>query len=424
MAKLTKEERRLQLQEKARQKALKEWYKSRGEWSKSREKWAPKGSNATKLTLKGVDWSQGPEGEKLMKDLRAQQKAEWEFMNQDPSGKTLGELYRSYLPWNRDPEYADKLGDTAAEKVAEKQRYQDAVKSIRKAGWKDKTVYSWVDEDGKKQFGSKFQRDKSPAYIAQQESKAKWNALDPRLKKEIERRYTEDRAKYNVQEKMAFKKIQQEEQKFRDQQGDPKAYKQAWDSYLKFKDENKVGAKPGQYNYYPDASKIDWGADYLARLDSDPKFAEAEAARPSNLSMAYRDKYMYQFNPEYQGWKTWGGDPTTNPKYEELKAWENKYGDVYKMKDNKVTPAPTAAHASIMANPYEPSHKTISEPFNTQATRDVIQGKSGVVGDTNAGDAVYNPNTKTKQKVKNQLMLNRQRKASGILDRQVNRIFT
>jgi hypothetical protein len=51
------------------------------------------------------------------------------------------------------------------------------------------------------------------------------------------------------------------------------------------------------------------------------------------------------------------------------------------------------------ANAYEPSYATLSSPYNTQATRDVSAGKSGIVGNTKAGDKVYNPNTAVRKKI-------------------------
>ncbi len=56
-----------------------------------------------------------------------------------------------------------------------------------------------------------------------------------------------------------------------------------------------------------------------------------------------------------------------------------------------------------MANAYEPSYLTTSSPFNTQATRDVAAGKSGIVGNAKAGDKVYNPKTKVRTKIQQKL---------------------
>ena len=55
------------------------------------------------------------------------------------------------------------------------------------------------------------------------------------------------------------------------------------------------------------------------------------------------------------------------------------------------------------ANAYEPSFHTISNPFNTQATRDVAQGKPGIIGNAKAGDKVYNPNTKVRNAITQRL---------------------
>jgi hypothetical protein len=51
------------------------------------------------------------------------------------------------------------------------------------------------------------------------------------------------------------------------------------------------------------------------------------------------------------------------------------------------------------ANAYEPSYATLSSPYNTQATREVAAGKSGIVGNTKAGDKVYNPDTAVRKKI-------------------------
>jgi hypothetical protein len=58
---------------------------------------------------------------------------------------------------------------------------------------------------------------------------------------------------------------------------------------------------------------------------------------------------------------------------------------------------------ATQANAYEPSNFTKSNPFNTQATRDVASGKSGVIGNAKAGDKVYNPNTKVRTKITKKL---------------------
>jgi hypothetical protein len=55
------------------------------------------------------------------------------------------------------------------------------------------------------------------------------------------------------------------------------------------------------------------------------------------------------------------------------------------------------------ANAYEPSYFTKSNPFNTQATRDVAGGKKGVIGNARAGDKVYNPKTKVRSKIAKKL---------------------
>jgi hypothetical protein len=54
---------------------------------------------------------------------------------------------------------------------------------------------------------------------------------------------------------------------------------------------------------------------------------------------------------------------------------------------------------STAANPYEASNNTLGDPFNTQATRDVSAGKSGLVGNAKAGDKVYNPDTSIRKKI-------------------------
>jgi len=54
---------------------------------------------------------------------------------------------------------------------------------------------------------------------------------------------------------------------------------------------------------------------------------------------------------------------------------------------------------STQANAYEASHFTKSNPFNTQSTRDVASGKSGVIGNAKAGDKVYNPDTAIRKKI-------------------------
>jgi hypothetical protein len=54
-------------------------------------------------------------------------------------------------------------------------------------------------------------------------------------------------------------------------------------------------------------------------------------------------------------------------------------------------------------NAYEPSHSTLSNPYNTQATRDVGAGKSGIVGNAKAGDKVYNPKTTLRSKLAQKL---------------------
>jgi hypothetical protein len=58
---------------------------------------------------------------------------------------------------------------------------------------------------------------------------------------------------------------------------------------------------------------------------------------------------------------------------------------------------------ATQANAYEASNFTTTNPFNTQATRDVASGKSGVVGNSKAGDKVYNPNTKIRNKITKKL---------------------
>lgn len=67
--------------------------------------------------------------------------------------------------------------------------------------------------------------------------------------------------------------------------------------------------------------------------------------------------------------------------------------------DNRITRGILAT----AANPYESSYATLSNPYNTQATRDVAAGKSGIVGNTKAGDKVYNPNTKVRNKIGDRL---------------------
>lgn len=52
-----------------------------------------------------------------------------------------------------------------------------------------------------------------------------------------------------------------------------------------------------------------------------------------------------------------------------------------------------------LTNAYEPSHSTLSSPYNTQATRDVCAGKSGLIGNAKAGDKVYDPNSKVRKAI-------------------------
>jgi hypothetical protein len=59
----------------------------------------------------------------------------------------------------------------------------------------------------------------------------------------------------------------------------------------------------------------------------------------------------------------------------------------------------TKGDLNTLANPYEAGLFTKQNPFNTQATRDVAAGKSGIVGNTKAGDKVYNPKTPVRTKV-------------------------
>jgi hypothetical protein len=62
---------------------------------------------------------------------------------------------------------------------------------------------------------------------------------------------------------------------------------------------------------------------------------------------------------------------------------------------------------STQANAYEPSHFTTSNPLNTQSTRDVAGGKSGVIGNSKAGDKVYNPDTSVRKKIVKKLAARR-----------------
>ena len=64
---------------------------------------------------------------------------------------------------------------------------------------------------------------------------------------------------------------------------------------------------------------------------------------------------------------------------------------------------PTAGLLASAANAYEPSHSTLSSPYNTQAMRDVSGGKSGIVGNVKAGDKVYNPETPIRNKIAQKL---------------------
>jgi hypothetical protein len=87
----------------------------------------------------------------------------------------------------------------------------------------------------------------------------------------------------------------------------------------------------------------------------------------------------------------------------------------------------TKGEQASLANAYEPSHATSSNPYNTQATRDVSAGKSGDIGNAKAGDKVYNPKSNTRKSV--QTAVEKRRKATqanqraGSLDRMKSRIF-
>jgi hypothetical protein len=80
-----------------------------------------------------------------------------------------------------------------------------------------------------------------------------------------------------------------------------------------------------------------------------------------------------------------------------------------------------------MANAYEPGLIATQNPYNTQATRDVAEGKSGVVGNVKAGESVYNPKSKTRTAVDKAVNTRRkaqisQKRERG-LDRAKSRLF-
>jgi hypothetical protein len=85
-------------------------------------------------------------------------------------------------------------------------------------------------------------------------------------------------------------------------------------------------------------------------------------------------------------------------------------------------PQPTKAEASIIANPYEASQSTIAAPYNTAATRANSAGQSGIIGNTKAGDKVYNPKTAVREKVQKRMTARRNQKRQTVLTRAKERI--
>ena len=76
------------------------------------------------------------------------------------------------------------------------------------------------------------------------------------------------------------------------------------------------------------------------------------------------------------------------------------------------------------ANAYTPGLFTSGNAFNTQATRDVANGKSGTIGNTKAGDAVYNPKSKARLAVEKAVSkrIKHQAKQAKHADRNASRL--
>ena len=85
----------------------------------------------------------------------------------------------------------------------------------------------------------------------------------------------------------------------------------------------------------------------------------------------------------------------------------------------------TKGELDTAANAYTPGLFTKGNPFNTQAVRDVANGKSGVVGNSKGGDAVYNPKSKTRVAVERSVAKRRkeQAKQEKSLGRMNTRLF-
>jgi hypothetical protein len=337
-----------------------------------------------------------------------------------------------------------------ADKKAEKQRRKAAEKRIRKAKNRrspgtlksDFKVVNWIDENGQKQWGTNAERAADPAEQVRRADREFRKGIDPRLQKEMTRRSIIAQAQYSNKAELLARDVSLAEAQLFKKTGEHspgttmeqvEAHRAAVDAQRAYKT-SKDNPYPWSHKRLGQAGKLpggagslpDWAEEYMGRIESDSKFAEAEAARPAGYKAreGWQERLRSETNPGWKGEYYFGSEHTPAnriPNYymNELNAWEKEYSDVY---NPKAEQQPTKAEASIIANPYEASHSTIEAPYNTAATRAVSGGQSGIIGNTKAGDKVYNPKTTIRNKIQQRMTARRNQKRQTILTRSKERI--
>lgn len=297
------------------------------------------------------------------------------------------------------------------------------------ANWGDEGLSFFSDEElaeieeyKQERAGQFMSMDKRAAIKKYKEDNKRWEAWRE-ANPEVSGRITQKEAKESSKQLKADMKAAIKRDKAAGGKGEAKQWIQ-WSE-----DGSRVEQKWGTYDEW---KETDAYAKYAQKRDF--KLGNPEAWKSTeNQWMQNREpkkwaeyrvkKMMQKYSPSNKHY-----NPETDREkylyYKDVSAKIRKVGttsreDIYKNMNK--------AEASSMANAYEPGLFTTGNAFNTQATRDVGGGTSGLIGNEKAGNAVYNPKSNTRTAVSKLIKsrgqkLTESRKAQG-LDRAKERLF-